>query len=177
VRRAIRLGDKVRLHSLNTQGVVTSLSEEDAEVSVGVLRIRARLAELQLMGEETPLSSSPTGLPTARELMAGSHPRPAADAPTAPARQSGSPLYAESPGIELDLRGQRSEEALDALDRYLDSAYLAGLPWVRIIHGKGTGKLRLAVREALSHHPHVKSFESGGDKEGGEGVTVAKLAL
>jgi DNA mismatch repair protein MutS2 len=89
-----------------------------------------------------------------------------------PARQ----IYAESPGIELDLRGQRSEEALDALERYLDSAYLAGLPWVRIIHGKGTGKLRLAVREALSHNQHVKSFESGGDKEGGEGVTVAKLA-
>jgi DNA mismatch repair protein MutS2 len=86
-------------------------------------------------------------------------------------------IYAESPGIELDLRGQRSEEALDMLERYLDTAYLAGLPWVRIIHGKGTGKLRLAVREALSHSPHVKSFESGGDTEGGEGVTVAKLAL
>jgi DNA mismatch repair protein MutS2 len=174
-RRSIRLGDKVRLHSLNTQGVVTSLSEEEAEVSVGVLRIRARLAEIQLMGEETAMLSS-TGLPTARELMASSHSRPVAETPTGSLRQSGSQLYAESPGIELDLRGQRSEEALDALDRYLDSAYLSGLPWVRIIHGKGTGKLRLAVREALSHHPHVKSFESGGDKEGGEGVTVAKLA-
>ena len=74
------------------------------------------------------------------------------------------------------MRGKRSDEALDALERYLDSAYLAGLPWVRIIHGKGTGKLRQTVREALSHHPHVKSYESGGDKEGGEGVTVAKLA-
>jgi DNA mismatch repair protein MutS2 len=176
VRRAIRLGDKVRLHSLNTQGVVTSLSEEEAEVSVGVLRIRTRLAELQLMGEEPAVQSSLTGLPTARELMAGNHPRPLADTSTGTVRQSGSQLYAESPGIELDLRGQRSEEALEALDRYLDSAYLSGLPWVRIIHGKGTGKLRLAVREALSHNPHVKSFESGGDKEGGEGVTVAKLA-
>ncbi len=176
IRRTIRLGDKVRLHSLNTQGVVTSLSDEEAEVSVGVLRIRARLAELQLMGEETSLSASPVGLPTARELIVGSHPHPAAVTPALTVRQSGSQLYAESPGIELDLRGQRSEEALDALDRYIDSAYLAGLPWVRIIHGKGTGKLRLAVREALSHNPHVKSFESGGDKEGGEGVTVAKLA-
>jgi DNA mismatch repair protein MutS2 len=176
VRRTIRLGDKVRLHSLNTQGIVTSLSDEEAEVSVGVLRIRARLAELQLMGEVPSLPSSPTGLLTARELIAGSHPHPAASTPALTVHQSGSQLYAESPGIELDLRGQRSEEALDALDRYIDSAYLAGLPWVRIIHGKGTGKLRLAVREALSHNPHVKSFESGGDKEGGEGVTVAKLA-
>jgi DNA mismatch repair protein MutS2 len=49
------------------------------------------------------------------------------------------------------------------------------LPFVRIIHGKGTGKLRSVVRQALKDHPHVKSFDAGGDKEGGEGVTVAKL--
>jgi DNA mismatch repair protein MutS2 len=176
VKRAIRLGDKVRLHSLNTQGVVTSLGEEEAEVSVGVLRIRARLAELQLLGEETSLLPGSSSLPTARELMVASHSRTTTETGVGNIRLSGSHIYAESPGIELDLRGQRSEEALDALERYLDSAYLAGLPWVRIIHGKGTGKLRLAVREALSHSPHVKSFESGGDKEGGEGVTVAKLA-
>jgi len=131
---------------------------------------------LQLMGEETPPPAGAYGLPTARELMSAGHPikggEPSGVRGQTPARQ----LYTESPGIELDLRGQRSEEALDALERYLDSAYLAGLPWVRIIHGKGTGKLRLAVREALSHNAHVKSFESGGDKEGGEGVTVAKLA-
>ncbi|MCX7609800.1 MAG: Smr/MutS family protein, partial [Anaerolineales bacterium] len=60
---------------------------------------------------------------------------------------------------------------------YLDQAYLAGLPFVRIIHGKGTGKLRQVVRQALSRHPYVQSFEEGGDKEGGEGVTVAKLKL
>ena len=176
-RRAIRLGDKVRLHSLNTQGVVTSLGEEEAEVQVGVLRIRTRLAELQILGEEAPPAPGNYGLPTARELMAADHSAGSSSAATegkahAPARH----IYSESPGIELDLRGQRSDEALDALERYLDSAYLAGLPWVRIIHGKGTGKLRLSVREALSHNPHVKSFESGGDKEGGEGVTVAKLA-
>jgi len=176
-RRSIRLGDKVRLHSLNTQGVVTSLSEEEAEVQVGVLRIRARLAELQLMGEEAPSVHSTYGLPTARELMSASQTGKTSEAASGSFRVSASTLYAESPGIELDLRGQRSEEALVALERYLDSAYLAGLPWVRIIHGKGTGKLRLAVRDALSHHPHVKSFESGGDKEGGEGVTVAKLAV
>jgi len=176
VHRAIRLGDKVRLHSLNTQGLVTSLGEEEAEVSVGVLRIRARLAELQLLGEELTSVSGSTVLPTARELMTASQSRSTTEASRGSVRSSGQHIYAESPGIELDLRGQRSEEALDALDRYLDSAYLAGLPWVRIIHGKGTGKLRLAVRESLSHNSHVKSFESGGDKEGGEGVTVAKLA-
>ena len=173
VKRAVRLGDKVRLHSLNTQGVVTSLGEEEAEVQVGVLRIRARLAELQIIGEDSPSTTGMYGLPTARELMASTH--PTGSGVSASAHTATKRIYAESPGLELDLRGQRSEEALDALERYLDSAYLAGLPWVRIIHGKGTGKLRLAVREALSHSPHVKSFESGGDTEGGEGVTVAKL--
>ena len=77
--------------------------------------------------------------------------------------------------MELDLRGQRADDALDALDNYMERAYLAGLPWVRIIHGKGTGKLRDVVREALSQHPHVQSYEGGKRGEGGEGVTVAKL--
>jgi DNA mismatch repair protein MutS2 len=176
IRRVIRLGDRVRLHSLNTQGVVTSIGEEEAEVSVGVLRIRARLAELQLLGEEITTSPAGAGLPTARDLIATGHSRTSSVPAEGNKLATGSPIYAESPGIELDLRGQRTDEALDALERYLDSAYLAGLPWVRIIHGKGTGKLRLAVRETLSHHQHVKSFESGGDKEGGDGVTVAKLA-
>ncbi len=169
VRRAIRLGDRVHLRTLNTHGVVTSLGEDEAELQIGALRIRARLAELHLDGEPEPAverrAPLPDGqLPTARDLLTARKSRPEAILP-------------ESPGIELDLRGQRAEEALDALDRYLDAAYLAGLPWVRIIHGKGTGKLRQSVREALSGHPHIKSFESGGEKEGGDGVTVAKLAL
>jgi DNA mismatch repair protein MutS2 len=61
------------------------------------------------------------------------------------------------------------------MERYLDAAFLSGMPFVRIIHGKGTGKLREVVRQALHGHPHVRTFEPGGDKEGGEGVTVAKL--
>jgi len=83
----------------------------------------------------------------------------------------------ESPGLELDLRGDTTEEALRRLDRYLNDAYLVGLPWVRVIHGKGTGALRSAVRDALHGHPLVTSFEAGKEGEGGEGVTVARLAL
>src|SRR5512136_134661 len=113
VRRSLRLGDKVRLHSLNTQGVITSISEEEAEVSVGVLRIRTRLAELQLIGEEPAVPPISAGLPTARDLMASSPSRPIAEPATGLSRQSGPQIYAQSPGIELDLRGQRSEEALD----------------------------------------------------------------
>jgi DNA mismatch repair protein MutS2 len=154
LRRAIRLGDKVRLRSLNTQGVITALSEDDAEVQVGMLRVRTRLSELAL--------SSDTAEPPTKQARSEAPPASSASLPA-------------SPGLELDLRGQRADEAQAALERYLDAAYLAGLPWVRIIHGKGTGRLREVVRQALQGHPHVRSFEAGGDKEGGEGVTVVKL--
>jgi DNA mismatch repair protein MutS2 len=150
----IQLGSKVRLRSLGTEGVVTALSEEEAEVQVGVLRVRARLTDLDHKGK--PVEAS-TAQQTSKQRGKITAPR------------------AESPGVELDLRGKRADEALDALENYMERAYLAGLPWVRIIHGKGTGKLRDVVRHALSQHPHVKSYEGGKRGEGGDGVTVAKL--
>ena len=61
------------------------------------------------------------------------------------------------------------------IHRHLDAAFRARLPWARIIHGKGTGALRRAVRDFLADHPLVSAYEAGGDREGGEGVTVAKL--
>jgi DNA mismatch repair protein MutS2 len=78
--------------------------------------------------------------------------------------------------MEISLRGQLVEDGLDELEQYLEKAYGAGLPFVRIVHGKGTGKMREAVRAHLKNHPYVSSFEEAGDKEGGAGVTVAKLA-
>jgi len=150
--RPVRLGDKVKLRTLNQQGIVTSLGEEEAEIQVGILRVRTRLSDLELSG--TTLEPTETSaLPVEKTATY----KPA------------------SPGVELDLRGLRADEALEALDNYLDTAYLSGMPYVRIIHGKGTGKLRQVVRQALSQHVHVKSFEGGGDKEGGEGVTVVKF--
>lgn len=160
--RPVRMGDKVRLRNLNTKGVVTALDEEEAEVQVGQMRVRTRLAELQPVG-----GSSDEGGDKERKKGAGET-RPAP-------RNQLQQFMPDSPGMELDIRGQRADEALAALDRYLDAAFLSGLPFVRIIHGKGTGKLRQVVREALPQHPHVKSFEPGSEKEGGEGVTVAKL--
>ncbi len=78
--------------------------------------------------------------------------------------------------MELDLRGQRAEAALEQFETYLDSAFRAGLPFVHIIHGKGTGALRAAIREALAGHPLVRRFESASPQDGGEGVTIALLA-
>ncbi|MEX1171802.1 MAG: Smr/MutS family protein [Chloroflexota bacterium] len=72
----------------------------------------------------------------------------------------------------LDLRGARVEEALEALDRYVDDASLAGLPSVTIIHGMGTGALRDAVRSEAAGHPLVKSVRAGERGEGGDGATI-----
>jgi len=64
---------------------------------------------------------------------------------------------------------------LSMLDQYIEQAYLAGIPFVRIIHGKGTGRLRQVIREALKENLHVKNWESGMENEGGDGVTLARL--
>jgi DNA mismatch repair protein MutS2 len=185
--RRIRLGDKVRLRGLGAPGVVSALTEDEAEVQMGALRIRTRLSELTL-GEGTrpdlasnafsgtrPVESAP-----AQEAKAKAAPvhKPVATGKFEPEQggDAAKALYVASPGMELDLRGKRADEALEELERYLDAAYMSGLPFVRVIHGKGTGKLREVVRQALQGHPHVRSFESGSEKDGGEGVTVIKIA-
>ena len=76
---------------------------------------------------------------------------------------------------ELHLCGLRVDEALSRLDRYLDRAALAGLPWVRIVHGKGTGTLRQAIHDFLRDHPLVERWELAAPAEGGHGVTIVYL--
>lgn len=159
IQREINSGDHVRHRKLDTLGVVTMVEGDEAEIQVGSLRVRANLADLEFIETEKSDPVSITG--------------------RVPAERGKIQIFNEtphpSPGIEINLRGQRSDEAINELERYLDSAYLAGLPFVRIIHGKGTGKLRQVIREYLSQNPNVKSFQSGGHNEGGEGVTVVKL--
>ncbi len=162
-----RLGEKVLVRTIKAEGVVTSLGTEDAEVQIGALRVRARLSDLQRRsaGEAEPEQDpKPAGRKRRSQEAAGDPPA------------STFALEQASPGMELDLRGQTADDALDMLDNYLDRAYLSGMPFVRIIHGKGTGKLRQAVRDMLKDHAHVLSFEEGHAKEGGSGVTVAKIA-
>lgn len=165
-----RLGEKVVLRSLGSEGIITALSESDAEVQVGPLRVRARLGELTRKTEaEAALSQASATEPkprTARRRLSQEA------SPPAPRPLN---TLAASPGLELDLRGQRAEEALSLLQNYLEKAYLAGMPFVRIIHGKGTGILRQQVRAALKDHEYVLSFEEGHPNEGGDGVTVVKL--
>ena len=94
--------------------------------------------------------------------------------PKAPARVNLPPPTAVP--MELDLRGQRADEAVMTFEGHLDEAFRAGLPSIRIIHGKGTGALRAAIREALSRHPLVRRYETAPPQEGGDGVTIAVLA-
>jgi len=161
-----RLGDKVRVRSIKMNGVITALSESDFEVQVGNLRVRTRQNDIQRAGEPdiVIVEESPKAVLSR------------AVSPEKAVKSAAASTYYPSPGMELDLRGQRVEDALDSLDRYLESAYLAGLPFVRIIHGKGTGRLRQVIRDSLSQSPHVKNWEPGADNEGGEGVTVVRLA-
>ncbi len=161
---SIKLGERVTVSTLNAEGLVTALGESDAEVQIGTLRVRARLSDLSRSKVEGDILSVSKGQKS-NDL------RPATPRQT----QSSSSDVRKSPGMEVDLRGLMADDALDKMERYLEQAFLSGLPFVRIIHGKGTGKLRQAVREALRGHEYVSAFEEGGSTEGGEGVTVAKM--
>ena len=164
-RSPLRLGEKVRVRSLKMDGVVSSLGESEIDVQVGPLRVRARIADIQRAGEEVPVA-----LPVAKPA---SQTQPSSIPPDTTVDANG--IFHPSPGMEIDIRGQRAEDAVDEVERYLESAIMAGLPFVRIIHGKGTGRLRQVVRQALHDSPHVKSWESGQSNEGGDGVTIARL--
>jgi DNA mismatch repair protein MutS2 len=144
----IRVGDRVWLARLGQIGEVLALEEEDAEVQVGNFRVRVKRAEL---GERV---ITPT-------------PRVESEQVTLP------PV--ESPGMEISLRGMRAEDALDVLEKYLDRAYRAGLPYVRVIHGKGTGTLRKLARDLLRAHPLVAAIRQAEAHEGGDGVTIVEM--
>ena len=151
-RGPLKPGERVMVRKLKTEGVVTSANDDEIEVQVGMLRMRLKPQEVER--KTAPDFSAPV------------------EAPKPTAGKTQLPSVA-SPGMELDLRGMRVEDALDKLDTYLEQGYLSGLPFGRIIHGKGTGVLRQAVRDVLQHTHLVKRWEQGGEKEGGDGVSVA----
>jgi len=151
--QSLRLGERVTVSTLNAEGVVTALGESDAEVQIGSLRVRARLVDVvRKVSEQSAVLSEPVSV----------------------TRQTAH--TSSSPGLELNLRGKLVDEGLDELERYLERAYSSGLLFVRIVHGKGTGRMRDAVRKALKENPYVASFEEPKDGEGGAGVTVATMA-
>jgi DNA mismatch repair protein MutS2 len=152
-----RLGDTVFMDTLNAEGTIVELDGKDIIVQVGVLKVRAKPQDLRKRNR--------------------SERRAAERGRRIETRQGGEklPPIAESPGMEIDVRGERVEEAIEKIDRYVHAAYMSGLPFGRIIHGKGTGRLREAIREFLTHNPLVSKVSSGEQNEGGAGVTVIHL--
>lgn len=146
----IQVGEKVLVRRLGTEGTVTSVDAEGLEIQVGMLRLRVRPTDVDRRVAEPVAVEKPAAVVAGRTAL---------------------PMV-DSPGLELDLRGQRVDEALDALDSYLERGFTAGLIFGRIIHGRGTGALRQAIREALRQSSYIKRWESGGEKEGGDGVSV-----
>lgn len=151
------LGDTVWLATLNAEGTVSELTGTEAVIQVGSLRVRAKFDEIQKRSHSQK-----------RQMQRG-HVRTYEKSPE--------PAYprTQSPGLELDLRGNRVEAALNKLDNYVDAAYTAGLPFARIIHGKGTGALRKAIRDIVETHPLISKVERGRPNEGGDGVTVIHM--
>ena len=149
---AVRAGDRVRLRGIRGLGEVTSVAAagHDIEVLVGSMRMRVAPEEIE----------SVEGAPARRP----------------PARATARPLPIPSSGyLEADLHGLRAEAAAEAVDIEIDRALLAGRKKVHLIHGRGTGALRSAVRRHLSDHPLVDSFADAGLHDGGPGTTVVEL--
>ncbi len=155
----LQIGDTVRVLSFGQNAEVLGLSagRGEADVQMGALRLRVSVDNLERVSK--------------RQAQAAATERAQS--------QSGVslPRYEDLPDVatQLDIRGWRVDDALAELDSYLDDAAMSGINAVRIVHGKGTGALRTAVRDLLAHSPLVKSYESAAPADGGDGVTVARL--
>ena len=151
----LHIGDKVRVLSLNLEGTVSTMpnAKGDLFVQMGILRSQVNINDLEYIGEAEQ--------PYAAKNASGS----------GKIRMSKSALVS----TEINLIGMTVDEAMGHLDKYLDDAYLAHVPSVRIVHGKGTGALRNAVQQQLKRSKYVKSFRLGTFGEGDAGVTIAEF--
>jgi DNA mismatch repair protein MutS2 len=154
--REVHVGDQAEHRKFKVRGVVESIDRAKAVFNVSGKRMTVDVKDL------APLSVA-QAIPPARKTKQAGLPAPHRAADVIPA------------SAELNLIGQRVDDALDESDKFLDRALLEGKQAVRIIHGFGTGALRKAVREHLRTHPAVKSWRPGNENEGGDGATVAVL--
>ena len=164
--RPLKIGDAVTLADLGKEGTVLSLPDKDdlVEVQAGVVRTRVPLANLRLCEAASAKKQTEKATKKLRTVK-----------PAVSGDSSAELGRARGTGLELDLRGMAVDEALPAVDLFLDRAVLAGVPAVTLIHGKGTGVLRSAVQQHLRTHPSVKSYRLGKYGEGEDGVTIAEL--
>jgi DNA mismatch repair protein MutS2 len=145
--RALEVGDPVRARALGLRGVITEIVDGVALVRGGAMRVHVPVEALEPDPHGGPSS---TAEPAVRVRAAA---------------------MSHAPSL-LDLRGQRADEAREAVRQLVDDAYLAGLPEVEIVHGRGTGAVRSAVREELDRHPLVERHAS----ESADGATRVTLA-
>ena len=150
--KALRVGDSVKVLSLNLKGTVSTLPDAKGNlfVQMGILRSQVNLRDIEPIDEPVITASNFNRTGSGKIKMAKS----------------------SSVGIELNLLGKTSDEAISELDKYLDDAYIAHLPSVRIVHGKGTGALRKAVHNYLRRCKIVDEYHLGEFGEGDAGVTI-----
>lgn len=155
VPKKLRIGDSVKVLSMNLTGTVHSLpnTKGDLFVQMGILRSQVNIKDLVLIEDAAPGSKKYAKTGAGKLKMSKS----------------------ASVSTEINLIGKTVDEAIALLDKYLDDAYLAHLPSVRIVHGKGTGALRSAVQSHLKRQSYIKSFHLGEFGEGDAGVTIAEF--
>ncbi len=156
VPKKLRIGDSVKVLSMNLKGTVHTLPNDkgDLYVQMGILRSVVNINDLVLLEEDLPAVGKKHSSAGAGNLKMSK---------------------SASVSTEINLIGKTTDEAIVLLDKYLDDAYLAHMPSVRIVHGKGTGALRKAVQNHLKRLKYVKSFRLGEFGEGDSGVTIAEF--
>lgn len=168
--RELVVGDKVKLLSFGSVGIVDQIKDGYAEVRVKALRFREKLENLELVEQQqsakTQKGKAQTGEPQTGKLEKLRR-SAATEVHLAAAEQKGH--------SELNVIGQTTDEAVDAVDKFLDEASLASLSQVRIVHGHGTGALRRAIAGLLRDHPHVARFVAAPPDQGGTGATLVEL--
>lgn len=158
--RDIVPGDTVRLLSFGSIGIVDQIKDGLAEVRVKSLRFRERLENLELVKVQSSSTQQKGKLEKLRQSASAGVQLSAAD---------------QKAQSELNVIGQTTDEAVDAVDKFLDEASLAHLSKVRIVHGHGTGALRRAIGGLLDGHPHVARFVPAPPDQGGTGATLVEL--
>ncbi len=155
----IRLGEDVKILSMGLKGIISSMPDSKGNITVkcGIMNTKAHISDLVLISDNS--------VNTGKNRVNKSKP------------ELGKIKMSKSYSIssEINLLGKTVDEAIYELDKYLDDAYLAHVPTVRIVHGKGTGALRAAVQRKLKNTKYVESFRQGEFGEGDAGVTIAKF--
>ncbi|TYR82210.1 endonuclease MutS2 [Priestia megaterium] len=147
--RTLAPGDEVKVLSWGQKGtLVERVSDTEWQVQMGIMKMKVKEKDLEYISSPKPVETKPLATVKGKDYHVN---------------------------LELDLRGERYENALNRVEKYIDDALLAGYPRVSIIHGKGTGALRKGVQEYLKNHRSVNSIRFGEATEGGTGVTVVEF--